>query len=191
MATTTTTRWPSWSSAIGRSAVLEGFPDQSIQFANQDFGLAKVSGECGLVGQMEKHGNSITQLATSSMTAMESGLDYESLVAGFMTHGETKNADAQLLAFDSVEMWAYAENNNRRKSSSGKALVTNQRLLFLSCNPSNSASMISVGSPVDGGQKGQYVLTYKASNSVRQLGAPWGHLASQNLIAMDVMFSKS
>jgi hypothetical protein len=164
MATTTTTLWPSW----------KDMPCSQLAatYANADFGLAgKPLAPGGLINQMDSHGASITQLATSSMQTMESGLDYESLVAGFMTMGETMSADAQMLAFDSVEMWAYSGGGTRpstvTQSSSGKALITNQRLLFLSCNPSSEASVIQEKKPANGGQCGQYILSYKASNSVR------------------------
>ena len=50
--------------------------------------------------------------------------------------------------------------------TAGKALLTSQRLLMLSCQPTSAGDISVSGSPEQGNRKGTIILSYKAANSV-------------------------
>ena len=107
------------------------------------------------------------------MEAMNSHLSYESLIEGFMTTGES--VTTFMIGYESLKMWEYGrKDKTEQELPAGKALITNQRLLFLSCQPTYSASITKTGSPHLGRDVGHYDLSYKAANSVSYQPIPLG-----------------
>ena len=63
--------------------------------------------------------------------------------------------------FKSAEIWDYGAKN-----AQGRCIITNQRMLLMSCEPGTTATITPNGAPAKGGTKGSVGLTYTARTSV-------------------------
>eukprot|EP01044_Picomonas_judraskeda_P000256 COSAG03_NODE_10_length_23829_cov_21.731395_17_plen_323_part_00 len=118
-------------------------------------------------------GQKIAANASQNMAAMNSHLSYESLIQGFMTTGES--ATTFIIGYESLKMWEYGKKEETEKElPAGKALITTQRLLFLSCQPTYHTNIAKTGTPHLGQSQGHYELLYKAANSVSYQPIPLG-----------------
>jgi hypothetical protein len=105
------------------------------------------------------------------MDQMQGGMSYELLTEGFMTEGESMTTF--MLDYSSVESWEYGKRDTTLTHyPAGKALLTSQRLLLLSCQPTSAANIAVSGTPETGNRNGSVSLTYKAANSVSYRPVP-------------------
>ena len=134
-----------------------------------------------------QQGNAIASSAAAGMEAMQSSLTYEALTAGFMTEGES--VTAFMMDYTSLDTWEYGRERDTKKTfPAGKALVTSQRLLMLSCQPTHLTNIVVTGAPQHGGLQGNLELSYKAANSVSYRPVP---LVSFRSIAMMIETSST
>ena len=148
----TRNQWKDWPTAsAGRTGAVTGAAEPETS-ANLDRAISTF-------------GKGIAEAAAQGMEAMNSNLSYESLVEGFMTTGES--ATTHMLGYDSIKIWEYGQKDATEKViPAGKALITTQRLLLLSCQPTYSAGVAKTGEPHLGSSSGNYQLSYEAANSV-------------------------
>ena len=148
----TRNQWKDWPTAsAGRTGAVTGAAEPETS-ANLDRAISAF-------------GKGIAEAAAQGMEAMNSNLSYESLVEGFMTTGES--ATTHMLGYDSIKIWEYGQKDATEKViPAGKALITTQRLLLLSCQPTYSAGVAKTGEPHLGSSSGNYQLSYEAANSV-------------------------
>ena len=147
------------------------FPDWATMRATQaQVGVVHMNAEPetseSLMGAIAREGQIIAASAAQSMDAMNSNLSYESLVQGFMTTGES--VTTFMIDYGSLKMWEYGRKDKTEKMlPAGKALITSQRLLLLSCQPTAHTHITREGdTPHLGRNHGHYDLLYKAANTV-------------------------
>jgi hypothetical protein len=163
--------WPDWQTACAPVY------DSVSNVGNQDSPSTKQA----LFDQVAQQGNTIATNAAAGMEAMQSGLSYESLTEGFMTEGET--VTAFMIDYTSIDTWEYGREGDTKKTlPAGKALVTSQRLLLLSCQPTHQTNINAIGTPQWGSQQGRLELSYKAANSVSYRPVPLVNFRSVSMM---------
>jgi hypothetical protein len=174
-------------------ATVARFPDWTVA-SNGKLGTvtpyAEVATAEQLYATIASEGQKIAATASQNMAAMNSHLSYESLIQGFMTTGES--ATTFIIGYESLKMWEYGKRKETEKElPAGKALITTQRLLFLSCQPNFLTNIAKTGTPHLGQSQGHYELLYKAANSVSYQPIPLGCFRALSMSMETATTSKS
>ena len=112
-----------------------------------------------------EQGGKIALATSQQVQILESGLTYQGLVAGFMMADEQQHG-AGFMDFTSVEMWDFGKPDQKTVYPQGKVLLTNKRLMFVSCQPTFDATFTTEDNPHKGSLRGAHTLTYSADNAV-------------------------
>ena len=109
-------------------------------------------------------GELVASTAAQNMQAMTSGLSYETLIEGFLLPGEIVDGECSMLDYTSLET-SDVGSTNVKTLPAGKALLTNRRLILVSCQPNLTCDFVGL-SPQ------QFKVSYDAANSISYTSIP-------------------
>ena len=111
-------------------------------------------------------GQLVASTAAQNMQAMTSGLSYETLIEGFLLPGEIVDGECSMLDYTSLNTFNVGSTDVKTLPA-GKALLTNRRLILVSCQPNLLCDFEQIGSAPR-----QYKLSYDAANSISYTSIP-------------------
>jgi hypothetical protein len=168
-------QWKTWQECLAPTGAL--FPMMRSVISNDRFPAA---GET-LQAMTQQVGTELYSSTVQRMDANTGGLSYDALLKGFMAVNETTGAPP--LDFKSAEMWDYNRKEETHEVySQGRCIVTNQRLLLMSCEPGSTTKFVPMGEPEKGHQKGVISVSYNARTSVWYHPIPLGNFRSIELL---------
>jgi len=131
----------------------------------------------------DKIGSACQQLASGGVVASSGDLSYDSMITGFMAaKEETKAEPLRTLKFDFYDVPLTVPLTPIVTRTKGRAVVTNKRLLLLSCEPGYAAHASYTNKPWKGSGKGSVDLRYDAKMSVWYRPVPLANLKSIEML---------
>ena len=125
-------------------------------------------------------------IASQNMQAMSTGMTYESLIEGFLLPGETIDTFASMLDYNSAvvsKMLANGDDSGKTELlPGGKAVLTNKRVLLISCQPNVVADFSTGDFIVPGHWMFGYGLSYAVANSVAYTSIPLTNFRSLEMV---------
>lgn len=108
---------------------------------------------------------------------------------GFLTDGEAIDDSSALSAawLDYLQIFISEKDDSegsKKSFSQGKALITNKRLIILSCEQSKNAAFATIGTAKLGNDSGKHVITYSTITASQYYPVP---LSNFRAVSMDIV----